>query len=159
MSAPDTERLAELVDEDPLEFTFPVEAGKIAEFADAIHDTNEIFRDADAADRAGFSSIPAPLTFVEVYRFERSRQPPYPPDEYFDEKSALHGSQEYQYHRTPVAGDTLRASRELEEYFLKEGSDGVLVFGVFKTEYTDEDDDPVVTTRKTRIIVTDGDES
>ncbi|UHQ96377.1 FAS1-like dehydratase domain-containing protein [Natrinema halophilum] len=146
------EQLAELEEMPPMEFTFPVEAGKIEEFADAIYSNHEIFRDEAAAAEEGYSSIPAPLTFVETYRFERSRHPSYEPDEFFDEQLALHGAQEYDIHRQPEAGDQLTAKRSLEETFTKEGSNGELIFGIFKTEYEDADGEPVVTTRKTRII-------
>lgn len=156
MDEAEENRLEEFLDHEPLEFSFPVERGKIEEFADAIHDTNDVFRDRQTAREAGFRDIPAPLTFVEVYRFERSRLPDYEPDTYFDEKHALHGAQEYEYNRKPVAGDTLTAKRQFEQYFSKGGSSGELVFGIFKTEYFDQNDELTVTTRKTRIIVKDG---
>ena len=152
MDDTETERLDELVDVPPLEFSFPIEAGKIEEFADAIHSDHDVFRDPEAAAAEGYDAIPAPITFVETYRFERSRLGEYEPDAYFDNQLALHGAQEYDIHRQPVAGDRLTARRSLEETFTKEGSAGRLIFGIFKTEYADADGEPVVTTRKTRII-------
>lgn len=144
-------RLRELEAMDPQEFSIPVEAGKIAEFADAVRDPDGAFRDPEAARERGLPGVPAPLTFTETYRHERARQPPYPPDEFFDERGAIHGGQAFEYHRTPVAGDRFHASRRLEEFYTKSGGD--LLFGVFVTEYEDEGGEPVVTTRKTRVIV------
>lgn len=145
-------RLDELEETPPMVFSFPIEAGKIREFADAIYSDHEIFRDADAAATEGYSSIPAPLTFVETYRFERSRHEAYEPDEFFDEQLALHGAQEYEIHRQPEVGDRLTARRSLQKTFTKKGSNGQLIFGIFKTDYEDADGAPVVTTKKTRII-------
>jgi hypothetical protein len=151
-------KLEELQSKEPLEFSFSVEKGKIKEFADAIFDTNDIFRKEKVASNAGFSGIPAPLTFTEIFRFERARLPEYEPDKYFDRQLALHGSQEYEYNRNPVAGETLTAQRTLKEFYSKQGSSGELIFGIFKTDYRDEEGELIVRSQKTRIIVKEGDD-
>jgi acyl dehydratase len=48
------------------EVAFPVEEGKIREFAVAVGETNPIYHDRDAALAAGYPSIPAPPTFSIV---------------------------------------------------------------------------------------------
>jgi acyl dehydratase len=48
------------------EVEFPVEAGKIREFAIAVGDPNPIYHDRDAARAAGYPSVPAPPTFSIV---------------------------------------------------------------------------------------------
>jgi len=146
------ERVEKYLDHPPQEFSFPVERGKIEEFADALLDTNDIFRDEEVAKEEGYDNIPAPLTFVETNRFERMRIPEYEPDEFFDEQLALHGAQEYEVNDVPEAGDTLHATRQLEEYFFKEGGSGEMLFGIFRTDYRNQDDELLITTRKTRII-------
>jgi acyl dehydratase len=48
------------------EVEFPVEEGKIREFAAAVGDPNPIYRDREAARAVGHPSIPAPPTFSIV---------------------------------------------------------------------------------------------
>ncbi len=80
-----------------------ITADAVRQFADAIGDNNSVYRDAAAAERAGFAGIPALPTFVTRIRvsFAESGLDP-------TRSQVLHGEQEYEYTRPIVAGDTIR---------------------------------------------------
>ena len=82
--------------------TGTVNAEDIRQFADAVGDTNPIFRDAAAAQLAGFRQIPAMPTFVTRFRvpFAESGLDP-------EKSQILHGEQEYEYVRPLYAGDAI----------------------------------------------------
>lgn len=82
--------------------TATVSAEDIRQFADAVGDSNPIFRDAAAAQLAGFRQIPAMPTFVTRFRvpFAESGLDP-------EKSQVLHGEQEYEYTRPLYAGETV----------------------------------------------------
>src|SRR5262249_40350207 len=79
-----------------------IAADDIADFADAVGDVNPIFRDAAAAQGAGYANIPAQPTFVTRFRVSFAEAGLDP-----TRSQVLHGEQEYEYARPLVAGDTL----------------------------------------------------
>jgi acyl dehydratase len=81
---------------------------QIRQFADAIGDTNPIFRDGAAARAAGFPDVLAPPTFVTRFRV------PYAEAGLDPEKmQVLHGEQEYTYQRPLHAGDSVTARHRI----------------------------------------------
>src|SRR5262249_58324619 len=82
--------------------TGTIAAEDIGRFADAVGDTNAIYHDAAAAERAGYRAIPALPTFVTRFRvpFAEAGLDP-------EHSQVLHGEQEYEYTRPLYAGDTL----------------------------------------------------
>ena len=82
--------------------TTSVTAEDIRAFAEAVGDTNPIFRDPAAAQLAGFRHIPALPTFVTRFRvgFAESGLDP-------EHSQVLHGEQEYEYARPLYASDTV----------------------------------------------------
>jgi len=150
---------------------FPVEAGMIRTFAEAIGDPNPVYRDESAAEAAGLAGIIAPPTFVMAAAhfdpdyplrptigtpwFGSGREPtgtpaggggpgaPGAPGE-----TALHAEQHFEYHRTLRAGDVLTASSHDGATWQKEGRrGGTMTFREFVTEYRDADGALVVTAR------------
>ena len=82
--------------------TATITADDVRQFADAIADGSPIYRDEDAARAAGFTTIPAPPTFVTRFRV------PFAEAGLDTEHSqVLHGEQEYLYERPVGVGDTL----------------------------------------------------
>ena len=82
--------------------TATIQAEDIRQFADAIGDTNPVFHDPGAAQRAGFHGVPATPTFITRFRV------PFAEAGLDTERSqVLHGEQEYAFSRPIVAGDTL----------------------------------------------------
>lgn len=134
-----------------------IEAGKVAEFAEAIGDDDPIYRDGDVAEQRGFERIPAPLTFTRTAYFSRYR-----PDGVdnltlgfdlgFDENRTIHGEQAYEFERTPTVGDLLTGTTTLSDVFQRDrADDSTMTFAVLETEYRDQDESTVMTVESTRI--------
>lgn len=101
---------------------FPIEAGKIREFAKAIHAPSKIYSEHQAASTLGYSGVPAPPTFAVSVAHWRSA------DEAkllgIDLRRALHGEAEWEYLRPVQAGDTLTARRKVVDVTQREGTRG-----------------------------------
>ena len=136
---------------------FPVEAGKISEFARAIHDDNAVYREPAAAAAAGFAAVPAPPTFtVSAVNF-------YPDEELekaggivgvlgLDLPRVLGGEQSWTYTRVPCAGEVLTADIRVAAIERKAGRQGgEMVIVTTEMEFVDKDGKPVVTQRNTII--------
>ena len=93
---------ASLVGHETQADTWTIHPEDIRQFADAIGDTNPIFRDAAAAQLAGFRQIPAMPTFVTRFRTPFAEMGLDP-----EKSQVLHGEQEYEYTRPLCAGDTV----------------------------------------------------
>jgi len=140
---------------------FPVEAGKIAEFAEAITDVDSLYLDdtGDTARERGFENVPAPPTFTMSAAFFRERQDMEGrPDVTFDRSRTVHGEQSFEYERPPVAGDVLSADGELRDIYQKEGASGPMTFAEWEATYRDQDGDPVVRAFSTVIELPPGDD-
>lgn len=118
--------------------TFPVEAGKIREFARATLATSVIHEDAQAALRQGFAALPVPPTFAVSVAHHRT----------VDEASALgldlrrvlHGEASWEYFKPVVAGDVLTAHREVADVIQREGGrGGKMTMIVIRTDFTTAD--------------------
>lgn len=139
---------------------FEIEAGKVAEFARAIHDPADVYLDEDAATNAGFDAIPAPPTFQRVSFFPRYRPAGIDQEFGFDlgleREYVLHGQQRYRYERPLLVGDRLRGETTLEDVFQRSGqSGGTMTFAILRTDFYDESDSLVLQAWNTR-IETDG---
>lgn len=77
---------------------------QIRQFADAVGDTNPLFRDESAARAAGFPDVLAPPTFVTRFRVDFAEAGLDP-----EKMQVLHGEQEYTYQRPLQAGDSVTA--------------------------------------------------
>lgn len=133
-----------------------VEAGKVEEFARSVSNDNPAHRDADAAAEQGFETIPAPLTFTRTAYFPRYRPKGIGVDFGFDlglrEEYVVHGEQAYKFKRPVKIGDVLSGTTTLVDIYQREGRrGGTMTFAVYETEFRDQDDDVVVTTRTTHI--------
>jgi acyl dehydratase len=79
-----------------------ISAAAVQQFADAIADSSPIYRDAEAARGAGFTTIPTPPTFVTrfIVPFAEAGLDT-------EHAQVLHGEQEYIYERPIGVGDDL----------------------------------------------------
>jgi hypothetical protein len=108
---------------DIAEWEFAVEAGKLREFARAVHD--------DHGDASAPPTFPVYVTaayverlVVEILKLDRRR--------------TVHGEQEYEYLRPLRAGDRLRCRARVVEDYVKEGKrGGRMRFVVCETEMRD----------------------
>ena len=131
-------------------FGFPIEAGKIREFARATLDDNPIYRSKDEAKRAGFQNIPAPPTFAMAAVFFQTAESQAPLD--IDFRYALHGEQEFEYLAPIVAGDELTGRSRISERYEKEGKrGGKMLFTVLETQYENQRNEHVLNVRQTLI--------
>lgn len=133
---------------------FPLERGKIAEFATAILEDDPVYLDSssETARERGFEDVPTPVTFTMASSFFQDRQPTEGrPDIGFDQERVVHGEQSFEFERQPVAGDTLSAEGELVDVYQKERSDGTMTFAEWETTYRDAHGDVVVREQSTVI--------
>jgi hypothetical protein len=122
-----------------------VEAGKVREFARAVH--------ADLADLVGSDgSLTIPPTFLTTTNFAEEAEAV--ADELgFDLGRMLHAEQEYEFPGAPpIAGSRLHATSRIEERFTKQGRRaGLMTFAVRVTEFRDDDGALVATARMTAV--------
>lgn len=131
--------------------TFPVERGKIHEFAGALRDENPVYHDPQAAKEAGFPDVIAPPTFTVVQQFFTDQVRTIP-DLGLDYARVLHGEQEFEYVRPVAAGDTLTGRTRVSQTYEKEGKrGGTMRFVVLETTYTNQRGEECVITRMTLI--------
>jgi hypothetical protein len=132
-----------------------LERSTLANFAKAVGDTSEAYRGTD---------VPAPPTFTFAAPYWSTLTTPDQPadptkghgnpmhtimGELFGKGAlVLHGEQEFEYHRTPVAGDVLDGVQRITDIYEKESDTANMTFVVMETEWTDaRDGSPVVTER------------
>ncbi len=132
------------------EFTLPIEAGKVREFAKAVFDDdNPIYWDAEYARSKGLKAPIAPPTFVQASSFWRPEDPAAPKR---DMRLVLHGEQEFDYLRPIYVGDVMTVSTAQVDQDQKTGRrGGTMTFTVNETTYTNQDGQPCVKVRSTTI--------
>lgn len=133
------------------EVAFDVERGKIREFARATFAEDPVHTDRPAAEAAGFADVPATATHVVVAGHHRDQRA-------FVEQLGLAiervvvGSVRWQYLRAIRAGDALRGVRRVVGDEQREGKrGGSMRMVTLETEYTDNQDKPVVRQREVLI--------
>lgn len=159
---------------------FPVDAGLIHVFAQAIGDPNPVYHDEEAARAAGFPGVLAPPTFVQASAHFDPDYPlrPKPGQPWFgsgrepsgtgrggvagvggdggggaSRGTGLHAEQHYEYHRPLCAGDVLTATVTPGRRWEKEGRRaGKLLFSESVTEYRDQRGELVVTARSVGVM-------
>jgi N-terminal half of MaoC dehydratase len=108
---------------DVAEWDFVVEAGKLREFARAVHD-----------DHSGGIAPPTFPVYVTAAYVERLVVDILK----LDRRRTVHGEQEYEYQRPVRAGDRLRCRARVVEDYVKEGKrGGRMRFVVCETEMRD----------------------
>jgi hypothetical protein len=126
----------------------------LANFAASVGDTSAVYRS---------SSAPAPPTFTFAAPYwsglSTDDQPADPAvagnamhtimgELHGKGALVLHGEQEFEYHRTPVAGDVLDGVQTITDIYEKSSDTADMTFVVMETQWTDaRDGSPVVTER------------
>ena len=126
----------------------PYEVGreKIREFADAIGDPNPVYRDPEAAKALGHPDVIAPPTFPFVFTFAASE--PLLAELGVELRNVIHGEQKFGYARPIHPGDRLTSTVTVENIRAVAGNS----FLSTRTDVTDADGQPVVTTWSTLVI-------
>ena len=133
------------------EFSFPVERGKIKEFAGAICDKNPIYTDPKYATSKGFQDVLAPVTFPMTFVFHVTSE-----NAVLETMQKLgmdvHGEIEFIYERPICAGETLHAVISVGDIYEKTGKrGGIMTFVEHKTIFYDTSNKPVIIVRNTFI--------
>lgn len=153
---------------------FPVEAGHILMFANAIGDPNPVYSDDEVARSRGLPGVIAPPTFVQASAhfdpdyilrpkigepwFGSGREPTGASPGAAGGRGAgggtgLHAEQHYEYARPLVAGDVLTATVRPGKTWQKEGRRaGTMTFSEMITEYRDQKGELVVTARSVGVM-------
>ena len=127
---------------------------KIREFAKAIQSEDPLHFSEEAARAAGYPDVVAPLTFIAI----PGRQVQLEIFRNFDVginlARVIHRDQKILYHRPIVAGDKLYFDSYLDSVIESHGT----VISELRSEVTDQNGDPVMTTVVTMIGEANGDE-
>lgn len=120
---------------------FLVGREKVREFAQSLKDDNPIHYDEAAAAELGYSSLPAPLTFlaiagrrVQLEIFTKFSIP-------INIARVMHRDQKFQFHRPIMVGDKLHFDTYLDSVIQSHGT----VLAEIRSEVTDAEGKPVVT--------------
>jgi acyl dehydratase len=135
----------------------PYEVGreKIREFAVAVGDTSELYRDRDAAIAAGYPDVIAPPTFATILAMAGTEQLMFDPELGVDYSRLVHGEQRFVYSRPLGAGDALLVTTTIESIRAAAGNDILTARG----EVTTVDGEHVVTAYTTVVVRAAGDAS
>ncbi|WP_059015677.1 MaoC family dehydratase N-terminal domain-containing protein [Mycobacterium sp. M26] len=127
---------------------------KIREFAKAIQSDDPVHFSEEAAKAAGYHDVLAPLTFIAI----AGRQVQLEIFRNFDVginiARVIHRDQKIKFHRPIVAGDKLFFDSWLDSVTESHGT----VISELRSEVTDEEGKPVMTTIVTMIGEAEGDE-
>jgi len=131
-------------------YEFHVERGKIREFADALGDSNPIYRDPDYAKKTGLGGIVAPPTLLRTFLYE-----PRAAAEALQVKDwsyIVHGEQEFEYLAPVYAGDVLTFHYSIVSTTEKESRrGGLLQIAVIETVFRNQRGERVQIARRTLV--------
>lgn len=128
-------------------YTFEVEKGDIARYAQAIGDADPVFSDEAAARLTRYGGIVAPPTYLIVMRILEPRdlklRGPY--------TRSVDGGSHWKYLEPVRPGDRLTARVKLVDLYEREGSLGPMLFVISEITYVNQFGRVVATQRDTAI--------
>jgi acyl dehydratase len=132
----------------PVADTYQVGREKIREFAEAIGDDDEVYRDPSVARAHGYSDLIAPPTFAMVLALRAQQALVCDPELGLDYRRMVHGTQSLRHHRPIHAGDELAAVLHVDSVRTMGGNDMLTV----RCEITDSSGAPVTTARSMLVV-------
>lgn len=132
-------------------FKVKIEYFPVKKYAQAIawpEPPNPLYVDEEYAKKTRYGGVIAPPTFATL--LNREAPPLEVPLKPF--KVGLNGGTEHEMHQPIRVGQTLTGRKQLKEIKERKGK-SPMVISVIETNYVDEDNKPVVTTRDTSIRV------
>jgi acyl dehydratase len=124
-----------------------VEKGAIRKFAEALGDGDPIYHDEQAAQAAGFKTIPAPPTFLCTFRTQAL------PDLKIQfGRVRLNGGNEYEYYQPVYAGDTITVTAKYADVSERSGRTGKMVFVITELTFKNQRGEVVAKGRNTGIM-------
>ena len=132
-------------------FEFPIERGKIKEFAEAIADDNPVYCDPAYAKKSGFGQVIVPPTFTATKAFWRTGGTN-AEIAGLDNRFLLHGEEEYEYFKPILVGDVLTCKGKITEAYERAGKrGGTMTFVVFEFTFHNQRGEKVLISRSTAI--------
>jgi acyl dehydratase len=142
-----TDEMRAMIGVESPSYTFLVEQGDVARYADAIGDENPLFHDERLARKTSFGGVVVPPTYLIVMRvLEIRAAPPFRPL-----PNSLDGGSEWHYLQPVRAGDRLTATRKIADIHERDGAKGRMVFVVTEITYRNQFDEVAVIQRDTAI--------
>ncbi|WP_329236335.1 MaoC family dehydratase N-terminal domain-containing protein [Streptomyces sp. NBC_01460] len=130
-------------------FSTEAERGRLRFFAQACGQTDPVYSDLRAAEAAGHRDLPVPPTFLFCLEMDNPDRARFLTELGVDVRTVLHGGQEFTYHATAYAGETLTFSTEVKDIYTKKG--GALQFVVRDTHVT-RDGTPIAALTSTIVV-------
>ena len=109
------------------EFEFPIERGKIKEFANAILDPNPVYRDPEYARSRGFDDVTIPVTYPMSFVHHLDAENfvlEFALTLGLDPEKSVHGETEIIFERPVCAGESFRGEVIVGNIYEKEGKRG-----------------------------------
>jgi acyl dehydratase len=131
-------------------FVSLVEAGRIRLFCKAIGESSPIHLDADAARRAGYRNIVAPITFPTAIAMDNPNPRCIIELVDVDIGWVLHGEEHYEYFQPICVGDEITTELEITDIYSKKG--GALEFIVCELGMRNQSAEPVCNVRRSLVI-------
>lgn len=131
---------------------YDVSREAIAEFARATNATADYHFDPAAAEALGYRDVIAPTTFAVIIAQRSEAAYISDPDSGIDFSKVVHGSEQFSFARSIVAGDSLRATTHVDG--VRAAGDNAMI--TTRTEITDVAEQPVVTVTSTIVVRGDG---
>lgn len=126
-----------------------IEKGRLQFFAKTIGETNPIYYDETAAKAAGYSSLPAPPTFIFAAELDAETLMPALTKMGVNLSRVLHGEQQFEYFGPVCAGDTITVQSTFSDIYEKKN--GALEFLVKDSLVKNQHDELVA--KMTSVIV------
>ena len=130
--------------------TLPVEEGRLRFVAKSIGETNPVYSDPEAAQKAGHPALTAPPTFV--FMLEVDAVDLQDLVKFFGCKlgQLLHGEQGFVYHAPIYAGDRITVKKKVADIYDKKN--GKLEFIITENDFINQDGVKVAETRTNYVI-------
>ncbi len=116
--------------------TLEIEKGRLRFFAKSIGETDPIYTDETAAKAAGYTSLPAPPTFIFAAELDSGTLVPALSDMGVNLARILHGEQQFTYLAPVCAGDTITVESKFTDIYDKKN--GALEFLVKDSVVTNQ---------------------
>jgi len=130
--------------------TFDIERGRLTFFAQAIGETDPVYRDPEAARAAGHPDVPAPPTFLFSGELDSGALEHLVREMGLDLFRVLHGEQTFTYHALAYAGERMTIRSRIDDIY--ERKNGALEFIVKSTRITNDSDVLVAEARSLIVI-------
>ncbi len=130
-------------------YSFPVEHGKVREFAVAVKDRDPVYLDVEKARSAGYAHLPVPPTFSAVTTHWAVRDG----EDVLglNLRRVLAGGAEWEYLGDVVVGDVLTVRSRIADVLDKSGSRGPMTLIVTEHEFVNQRAETVMRLRSTVI--------